>query len=54
MDHNDLRLTPDGRHLLVAGGREVRPWALSAGGEPLRTDVWRELNPAVANRLTLR
>jgi WD40 repeat protein len=53
-DHDDIRLTDDGRFLVVAGGKEAHRWQVPArpGEPPRRTDEWK-MNPAWTNRLAV-
>ena len=53
-DHDDIRLTDDGRFLIIAGGKEAQRWQLPvrSGDVPRKIDAWK-LNPAWTNRLAI-
>jgi hypothetical protein len=54
-DHDDIRLTDDGRFLVVAGGKAAHRWEIPRAASkdpPRKTDAWA-LNPAFSNRLAI-
>jgi serine/threonine protein kinase/WD40 repeat protein len=53
-DHDDIRLTDDGKFLLVAGGKEAHRWEVPTrpNDRPREAGTWK-LNPAWSNRLSI-
>jgi hypothetical protein len=53
-DHDDIRLTDDGRFLVIAGGVVAHRWEVPAtrNDSPRKTDSWN-LHPAFSNRLAI-
>jgi len=53
-DHDDLRMTNDGRFLVIAGGEEAQRWELPSrpGAQLRKTDTWK-LPPSWQNRLAI-